>query len=97
MTPVILDGTKMTSERAAHDHIAEMLGFPDYYGHNLDALADCLWEIPEDVCIILMDYDSMIKSLGRYGKKLVSVFEENAERAHGANFIICGDDEDSDD
>ncbi|MCQ2427598.1 MAG: barstar family protein [Clostridia bacterium] len=94
MTPVILDGTKMTTECGAHDHIAEMLRFPDYYGHNLDALADCLWEVPKDVCVILMDSEAMLSALGKYGRRLISIFEENAERANGCGFVICGDEAD---
>lgn len=28
-----------------HDAFAANLGFPDYYGRNLDALADCLYDV----------------------------------------------------
>lgn len=31
---------------AFHRAIAGALGFPDYYGHNLDALHDCLSDLP---------------------------------------------------
>lgn len=34
-----------------HDYIAENLGFPDYYGKNLDALYDCLTDIDEPTAI----------------------------------------------
>lgn len=32
----------MVSERQLHEDFASTLNFPDYYGHNLNALADCL-------------------------------------------------------
>ena len=38
MEKIILDGAKMTDKTAAHEHIAEMMGFPQWYGNNLDAL-----------------------------------------------------------
>ena len=87
----------MTSREAAHAHIAEALGLPEWYGKNLDALADCLWEVPGDICVILMDRDAMVKSLGLYGRKIISVFEHNAERPGGCGFVICGDAEDDGD
>ena len=34
----IIDCDKMTDRASAHEHIAEVLGFPEYYGNNLDAL-----------------------------------------------------------
>jgi hypothetical protein len=33
------------SKRAAIDAVADALGFPDWFGHNLDALYDCLTDL----------------------------------------------------
>ena len=44
----ILDASKMKTKTEAHVYLKEMLGFPEYYGCNLDALYDCLSEM-EDV------------------------------------------------
>ena len=41
-----LDGALLTEENA-HGYLKEMLHFPDYYGKNMDALFDCLTELPE--------------------------------------------------
>ena len=38
-----------------HEILADALGFPPYYGRNLDALHDCLTEISADAAIILAD------------------------------------------
>lgn len=38
---------------AFHDFIAEALGFPEYYGRNLDALSDCLGDICHPVEVII--------------------------------------------
>ena len=37
-----LDGTQMQDSTAAHDYLMEAMGFPAWYGKNLDALYDML-------------------------------------------------------
>ena len=39
---------------AIHEQLAAALAFPHWYGRNLDALHDCLTEIPRDVTITLL-------------------------------------------
>lgn len=39
---ISLDGEKITTLDDLYIDMAEKLQFPDYFGHNLDALADCL-------------------------------------------------------
>jgi hypothetical protein len=43
---VRLNASGWTREEDLHEGISQALGFPDYYGRNLDALSDCL----SDVC-----------------------------------------------
>ena len=40
-----------TSEKA-HAALAKALAFPDYYGHNLDALHDCLASLTDTQLVI---------------------------------------------
>lgn len=40
---------------AIHDQLSEALGFPDWYGRNLDALHDCLTEVSFDVEFRLLE------------------------------------------
>ena len=42
---VNLDCTKWTDENQIHKDLKKQLGFPDYYGENLNALNDCLSDI----------------------------------------------------
>ena len=44
-------GARCTSQEQLHAFVAKKLGFPDYYGANLSALADCLSEMGEPVHI----------------------------------------------
>lgn len=68
-----LCGLCMHTREKAHAHIARRLHLPDYYGCNLDALFDCLTDIREPTQITLRFADSMKKSLGQYGTKLISL------------------------
>ena len=43
--PYIIDFSSVKDTFEMHSVIAEALDFPDYYGHNLDALWDCLRDI----------------------------------------------------
>lgn len=38
----LLDLSGIRDEEAFHEYVASSLGFPEYYGRNLDALWDCL-------------------------------------------------------
>lgn len=77
MERIVLDGKCMASRKQAHAHIAEKLSFPEYYGANLDALWDCLGDMPE--CeILLINTSDMLLALGEYGKRLLNTFIEAA-------------------
>ena len=41
------------SSRELQALLADQLDFPDWYGHNLDALYDCLTELEEPTHLIL--------------------------------------------
>lgn len=77
MEKIILDGAKMTDKTAAHEHIAEMMGFPQWYGNNLDALWDMLSE-RDEAEIELTATAAMLSALGTYGCRLLSCFFDAA-------------------
>ena|ERR1035437_2422658 len=47
---VQIDGSKLTDWGSFHDHLSEMLGFPGFYGRNMDAWIDCMTSLdaPDD-------------------------------------------------
>ncbi len=55
MKKVTIELSGFADRYELHDYLAEKMGFPDYYGHNLDALYDCLTDIsvPTAVGIVL--------------------------------------------
>ncbi len=89
MRIVTINGGKMTSKLAVHEHIAEALDFPLYYGKNLDALADCLSELPRDTVVIFFDMDEARKNLGDYADQIYGVFDEFAQE--GVFKLLVGD------
>ena len=76
MKLTILDGRMMTDRGAAHDYLAEALQLPDYYGHNLDALADCLSEMRPEDYIILEHTEDLTDQLGEYGGRMLEMLKE---------------------
>ena len=86
-----INGDKMRDKASAHRVIASALSFPEWYGANLDALADCLSELPRDATIYLFDESKMLESLGEYGEKIIRIFEQAADNVgfcflHGDRF-----------
>ena len=69
MNAVILDGAALT-----HETLAEAFGFPTYYGRNLDALADCLSELPPTAAIVLHGADA-----DEYGRRILAVLRDAAQ------------------
>ena len=78
---VILDGQKMLNRRAVHDHLAEQLHLPDYYGRNLDALYDLLTERDAPLRLVVQHRDVLLTWLGEYGTALCQTLED-ADRAN---------------
>lgn len=76
MRVVRLDGAAMTTVDKVHATLQKEMGFPDYYGNNLDALWDMLSEESEEVHIILEREEAMKKLLGAYVEELIRVFRE---------------------
>ena len=54
-----LDGAALRELPAAHDYLQRTLGFPDWYGKNLDALFDLLTEISRETILWISDADAV--------------------------------------
>ncbi len=70
ITPI--DVTYLTNKQSAHEYLASALDFPTHYGKNLDALADCLSELPRDRAVIVMNANSV----AQYAERVIDVFIE---------------------
>ena len=78
---ILLDGQKMLNRRTAHDHLAERLELPEYYGRNLDALYDLLTEREGPTRLVVQHRETILSWLGEYGAALCQTLED-ADRAN---------------
>lgn len=73
---IILNCEKLLQREQAHEYLAKMLDFPEYYGKNLDALFDCLTEL-SDRTIVLLGAEAL--SNDSYGARVRTVMEKAAQ------------------
>ena len=57
MREIVFDGAELLCPRQIQDALAQRMGFPEWYGRNLDALHDCLGDIREETIIILLNWE----------------------------------------
>ena len=59
MKEITINCANVASMAEIHDILARELGFPDWYGHNLDALHDCLTSLCEETKIIFLHFPAL--------------------------------------
>jgi len=93
MKEYIIDCAMMTERKAAHQYLAQILELPDYYGGNLDALHDCLSELPP--CKVTLLNPAALNALGEYGETMKSVFFDVSLNTPDFELIIASGAADS--
>jgi len=91
----VLDGTNIVDEETFYDEIAKACSFPSYFGRNLDAVNDCLWDLSQfypgssivwlNVHPYLRFVAERFKETGEYEKTLLDHMKELCE-GHGLVF-----------
>ncbi|MEU2502876.1 barstar family protein [Streptomyces pseudogriseolus] len=87
-----LEAGQWKTERDMHRAMAAALDFPDYYGHNLDALNDCLGDVacyggyddaPEGAGLVLSftDYDRFATTCPRAAQVVLDIIAKRARQA----------------
>ena len=77
MNRVQLSAASWKCARDAHSALAKALSFPDYYGHNLDALHDCLTDL-DDTQLVIEDCALAAQAIENWSGFL-AVFRDSAE------------------
>ena len=72
MRRIVLDGRYLRERDSAQAYLARTLELPEYYGMNLDALADCLGEMGNDTEIVLLHSEECCG----YGERVRRVLRE---------------------
>lgn len=75
MRKLTLDCSQISTKAGLHLQLTELLDLPEYYGNNLDALADCLSEIHQDTCLVLEEPEALTAALGDYAERFFRLLE----------------------
>ncbi len=78
MNRVQLSAAGWDTPEKAHADLAKALNFPAYYGHNLDALYDCLTDLP-DTQLVIEDCANPSEKMEKWPGFLAAFFDAAAE------------------
>ena len=88
---VSLDASSWASGKDLHREIARALDFPDYYGHNLDALNDCLrdvvtqdygWEpAATGLVVVFRGYDHFVRKMPAAAQTVLDIIAVRSRSA----------------
>ena len=82
MEMITLHCAGIETKQQLHAALAEALSFPEWYGHNLDALYDCLRDLESAVHLQLADWDMLPDWKAAFRATL-----EDAENDNAAFFV----------
>jgi RNAse (barnase) inhibitor barstar len=90
----VLDGRKTRSKDEFLDNAAAVLGFPDYFGRNWDAFADCLtdmsWAQGNGFLVAYAECHEFAKRSPDEFDTAIEIFKEAAEiwKKEGITFLV---------
>ena len=77
MNVIELDFGGIKSLWGLHEYLKKAFGLPDYYGHNMDALWDCLHcSFDEPTTIVLKNLSGISKDLTEAVKIMLELFAD---------------------
>lgn len=93
MKTCTLYGARIADIDALHAALAEGLGFPAWYGRNLDALYDVLTDIREGVTLTIYDWDALTDTLGEKAAALRRVLQDAGQENPSLTVLLLADEE----
>jgi len=90
MNIVILDGARISCVEDMHSVFADSLGFPEYYGRNLDALHDLLGDLNEFTSIIVLKASSLKDALGIRWTPFITMMKKAESENANIHFYLTG-------
>lgn len=88
MESYVLDGSRMTDLFSAHNHMAEVFGFPGDYDRSLDMLWDLLCEIPVPFRLSVVNWSRAEAGLEDYADELMELFVDLVEEEPEFSFDV---------
>jgi hypothetical protein len=86
-----MDASPWTTEQDLHREIAAALNFPSYYGHNLNALNDCLRDVGSmeygtspaatGLALVILGYDKFSAAKPDIAQAMLDIFAGQARHA----------------
>ncbi len=58
MKNIVIRGSEIVDWTSFHDVFSASLGFPDFYGKNMNAWIDCLTDLSDDESLLIQTTDS---------------------------------------
>lgn len=68
-----IDGAKIEDKESLWKEVSKVLELPEYFGNNLDALADVLQEQDMQGMLRVIHEEQLIEKLGNYGKIFIEI------------------------
>ena len=97
MNRFVLDFAGIDSLLALHKYLKEVFRLPDYYGHNMDALWDCLsYCYDESTTIELRNIGALPKEMDPSVKIMLELFQDLHDE-DGVIIVIADDQMDTGD
>lgn len=85
MKEIILDCAQTLDETQLHQALFQALSLPEWYGHNLDALFDCLTELSDRTHLILLNWNTNAS----YCCGFETVFSDAAEENEDFTYTLA--------
>lgn len=88
-----VDGWHSQTKQEFLAAVGKALSFPDYYGQNFDALADCLLDVPDETVLLWDGWGPFARADAQAFSVALSVLgtRVNAEREGGFTVLLRGD------
>lgn len=83
-----LDGKTIKDRETLHGILADLLGFPEWYRRNLDALHDSLTDIQEEIWIQIQNENDLTLNLGNYAAAFLKVLAASAKENKNIHYMI---------
>jgi len=86
---VILNCALLREKESAHEYLKRQFAFPDWYGKNLDALYDCLTELPP--CRVELQNPAALYGGEDFGPAVLAVLQDAARDNPGLELVISNE------